>query len=75
MSDERVDLCANNNYAIQFASYYGHEKVVKLLLSDERIDPSAHNNSAIQYASHKKGNEKVVELLLSDERVREKWKN
>ena len=65
---DTIDPSANNNYAIQYASYNGYEKVVELLLSDGRVDPSVDDNYAIGYASEN-GHDKVVKLLLSDERV------
>ena len=57
-----------NNYAIRWASYYGHIEVVELLLKDSRVDPSDCNNTAILWASSN-GHKEVVELLLKDSRV------
>ena len=58
----------DDNYAIKWASEYGHIEIVKLLLADKRVDPSDNNNLAIRWASYK-GHLEVVKLLLADKRV------
>ena len=58
----------NDNYAIRFASRFGHSKVVKLLLKDPRVDPRVSNNLAIRLASED-GHAGVIKLLLEDPRV------
>jgi len=63
-----VDPSAAHNWAIRFASAYGHLSVVERLLQDARVDPSAANNRAIQTASNY-GHLSVVERLLQDARV------
>ena len=72
---DMIDLGANNNRAIHYASKNGYEKVVELLLPNKRVDrsslivdSSANGEYAIQFASLH-GHEKVIKLLLSDERV------
>ena len=40
-----------DNEAIHLACIYGHESIVRILLSDPRIDPSSRNNYAIRLAS------------------------
>ena len=62
------DPSAYDNYAIRWASRYGHVEVVKLLLMDKRVDPSTHGNYAIRIASDQ-GYVEVVKLLLQDKRV------
>jgi hypothetical protein len=63
-----VDPSINDNRAIRWASWLGHEGVVKELLKDPRVDPSAKDNFAIIMASYE-GYEDVVTLLLKDHRV------
>ena len=58
-----IDISANNNFAIRYASAHGHIAVVDRLLQDRRVDPSAKNNYAIRWASHN-GHIAVVKLLL-----------
>ena len=79
----RVDPSADNNYAIRFASFYGHIAVVDRLLQEGRVDPSADDIiticcdgrvisseaiSAFGWASIC-GHIAVVERLLQDGRV------
>jgi ankyrin repeat protein len=53
-----------NDYAIQWASEYGHLDIVKLLLDPKYgCDPTAYKNYAIQMASFE-GHLDVVQLLL-----------
>lgn len=68
LKDPRVDPSTDNNVAIRWASAFGHQKVVKLLLKDPRVDPSAKNQDTIRYASRFDQLE-VVRLLLGDKRV------
>lgn len=68
LTDTKVDPSVENNYAIRWASRFGHADVVKLLLSDPRVDPSADNNYAIRCAYREHHNE-VLKLLLADSRV------
>jgi len=65
-----IDPSVNNNDAIKWASSWGYDKVVNLLLTDSsgRVDPSVDNNDAIYEASDG-GYDKVVALLLKDPRV------
>jgi len=62
------DISDDNNYAIRWASIYGHFEIVRLLLKDPRVDPSDNNNYAIQWASER-GHFEIVKLLLKDSRV------
>ena len=71
-----VDPTAEDNLAIQYASYYGHLDVVKYLSTlpnviafgnENRsvlVDPTAGNNRAIKYASQN-GHLEVVKYLES----------
>jgi len=61
-----IDPTAEDNFAIRFASRYGHTEVVKVL--NACVDPSAENNSAICLASMH-GHANVVKVLLADARV------
>ena len=63
-----VDPSANENYAIQFASQFGHLAIVDRLLQDSRVDPTADNNFALRFAS-RNGHHLVVDRLLQDSRV------
>ena len=56
-----ADVTVCDNYAIKNASFYGHDKVVKLLI-EHGADVTADNNYAIRKAS-RNGHHKVVELL------------
>lgn len=59
-----------NNYAIQFASSYGMERMVGTLCSDFRVDPSVNNNAS--YRAAVKGEYiGVCRILLRDTRVQE----
>lgn len=62
------DPSVYDNYAITWASLYGHTEIVKLLIKDKRVDPTIYDNQAIKHACHynRKG---VINLLLSDKRV------
>ena len=54
--------------AFKFASHYGWDKAVELLLTDKRVDPNVQNGFAIGVASSN-GHDKVVKLLLEDGRA------
>ena len=68
LKEPLVDPCADNNYAIRWASWNGHVEGVKLLLNDPRADLSADRNYAICLAS-RGGHVDVVKLLLDDPRI------
>lgn len=61
-----------NDQAIQdsliHACNFGHENIVKLLLTLKTINPNAQDNSAIRLAIIR-GYSKIVELLLNDKRI------
>lgn len=61
--DDGVDVTANNNYAIQWASKTGHLPVVELLVA-HGADVTANDNFAIRYAS-REGHLPVVEFLVA----------
>ena len=63
-----MGVSAKNNVAIRSASYFGHAKVVKALLSSPSVDPSALRSEALQLAVEK-GHFDVVKLLMEDDRV------
>ena len=71
LNDIKVDLAANANYAIRWASYNGHFEVVKFLLEMKiahselfgGIDPAAANNDALLEASFY-GHFEVIKVLL-----------
>ena len=69
--DAGANVHAENDYALQWASDNGHEKVVKLLL-DAGADVHAEDDLALRWASHN-GHEKVVKLL-KDHIAKEKRK-
>lgn len=58
-----VDPSTNDNYAIKWASYYGHLEVVKLLLSDPRVDPNVDDKYALRWANYYRHRE-IVNLLM-----------
>ena len=58
-------ILLKHKFAIQWASYNGHLKVVDKLLNDSRVDPSAGGNLAIHWASMN-GHLEVVDKLLKD---------
>jgi hypothetical protein len=68
LKEPLVDPCADNDYAIRWASWNGHVEGVKLLLNDPRADLSADRNYAICLAS-RGGHVDVVKLLLDDPRI------
>lgn len=68
LQDERVEPDAGDNYAIKWASRYGHAEVIDVLLQDRRVDPAASFNTAIRWASEY-GHVEVVDRLLQDSRV------
>ena len=68
LSTGKVDVSAEDNFAIKYASYGGHLEIVKLLLSTGKVDVTAENNFAIRYASRNKRIE-VVEFLLSTGKI------
>ena len=74
LSNEGVDLSANDNEAIIAACWDGYPEDVILLLNDERVDPSVKNNIAIRVASYH-GHTEIVTLLLNDSRVDPSDKN
>jgi hypothetical protein len=53
---------------IDYACWYGHVDLVKLLLEDAREDPSRDHNYAINAAAEG-GNVQIIQMLLEDERV------
>jgi len=57
-----MDPAANDNYAIRFATAFGHLEVVKYLCSLPGVNPAADDNCAIRYAA-KKGHLEVVNFL------------
>ena len=69
--DAGFDPSCGSNWAIRYASEYGHLEVVKVLLADERVDPSVYDNLAIKWADAH-GHLEIVKELLKDKRVREK---
>ncbi len=58
-----VDVTADNNYAIRWASEYGHLKVVKYLVS-QGADVTVVDDYAVRMASEN-GHLKVVKYLIS----------
>ena len=64
-----IDPRANDNLAIQIASFHGHLEVVKYLLTlcttkDIKVDPTAMDNFAIRWASSN-GHLEVVKYLVT----------
>ena len=52
------------NYALRMAAYYGHVKIVKLLLADPRVNPADNGNDALIGAASR-GNAEIVQILFS----------
>ena len=59
---EGVDVTAGDNFAVRWASAYGHTDVVKLLIV-HGADVTARDNSAVLWASNN-GHIDVVKLLI-----------
>jgi hypothetical protein len=68
ITDERLDLAIDDNYAIRMSSANGHVDIVKLLLKNSRIDPGALFDYPLRMATEN-NYEEVVDLLLDDPRV------
>ena len=66
--DARVNVAADNNYAIRIAVELGHDQIVQVLLLNPKVDPSVDDNYPIKTAS-KKGFLEVVKQLLTHEKV------
>ena len=49
--DTNVDLSAENNWAIRWASRRGHADIVKLLLDSGKVDPTALDYQAVLWAT------------------------
>lgn len=48
LKNKKVDVSAEDNWAIELASTSGHFDIVKLLLDDKRVDPTDNRNWTIQ---------------------------
>ena len=68
LSPHTIHPGANENEAIQMASYIGHPDVVSFLLSDPRVDPTSQNNLALRLAACS-GNVDCLALLLAHPHV------
>lgn len=53
LKNKKIDVSAEDNWAIELASTSGHFDIVKLLLDDKRVDPTDNRNWTIQ-ATYKK---------------------
>jgi ankyrin repeat protein len=63
-----ADPTFNASEALRMACFFGHTKIVKLLLRDGRADPTCFDNHAIKI-SLRNSNIDVVKALLQDGRV------
>lgn len=48
LKNKKIDVSAENNWAIELASTSGHFEMVKLLLNDKKVNPADNRNWTIQ---------------------------
>lgn len=68
VNDPRVNPSLDDNFALKFASNFGHLDVLNRLLEDPRLDLSAIDHITIKWASQNNHID-VVQRLLEEERV------
>jgi len=68
LEEGRVNLAADNNAAIRYATICRKPNAIRFLLSKNGIDPGAEHNEAIRHASYH-GHIESFRLLLADNRV------
>ncbi len=62
LKNKKIDVSAEDNWAIELASTNGHFDIVELLLNDKRVDPSDNRNWVIQ-ATYKKAYYKIFDSI------------
>lgn len=62
LKNKKVDVSAENNWAIELASTSGHFEMVKLLLNDKKVNPADNRNWTIQ-STYKKAYYDILDSL------------